>query len=178
MTDILAKALLLDVLRQLEEERPWRRVDSRLGVAPMARASFFVIVIASLFVVAVAACGGGSTPTAGRPASSDPAAVITAIQARQNAGDVDGVMALLSDNAVFYNAPGQVGGPKLATRAGIRAWVQRQVDTSTTAETSDIKVSGDTVTFSVKATRNGSVIHQGQEKAIVKDGKIVERTFL
>lgn len=137
-----------------------------------------MVVIASLVAVAVAACGGGSTSTAGRPASSDPAAVITVIQAKQNAGDVDGVMALVSDNAVFYNAPGQAGGPKLDTRAGIRAWVQRQVDTRTTAETSDIKVSGDTVTFSVKATRSGSVIHQGQEKATVKDGKIVERTFL
>ena len=137
-----------------------------------------VIVIASLFVVALSACGSSPTPSAARPATSDPAAVITAIQAKQNARDVDGVMALVSDNAVFYNAPGPVGGPKFDTRPAIRAWVQRQVDTNTMAETSDIKVNGDTVTFSVKATRSGSVIHQGQERATVKDGKIVERTFL
>jgi ketosteroid isomerase-like protein len=122
------------------------------------------VVMATIVVMAVVACGGASTSTAARPDSSDPAAIITTLQDRQNAGDVDGVMALVADNAVFYNAPGQAGGPKLDTRAGIRAWIQRQVDTKTTAEDSDIRVNGDTVTWTVKATRDGSVIHQRQEK--------------
>lgn len=135
------------------------------------------IVATGLFVVVVTACGNGSTSTAAGPASSDPAAVVAAIQQRQNAGDVDGVMALVADTAVFYDAPGVAGGAKLDTRAAIRAWVQRQADTRTTAEDSDVKVNRDTVTFTAKVTRNGSVIFQGPETITVKDGKIVQRTF-
>ena len=144
----------------------------------MKTKSLPVIVIATIFAMAVVACGGSSTPTAARPVSSAPAALISAIQQRENAGDVDGVMALIADNAIFYNAPGQTGGPKLDTRAGIRAWTQRQVDTKTTAEYSGIKVNGNTATWNATATRSGSVVHQGQEKATIKDGKLVERTFL
>jgi ketosteroid isomerase-like protein len=107
---------------------------------------------------------------------SGPAAVIIAINEKMNAGDVDGVMALIADNAVFYNAPGQAGGT-LDTRDEIRAWIQRQVDTKTMAEISDIQVNGDTVTWHVKVTRNGSLLLEGQEEAKVKDGKLVERTF-
>jgi len=108
---------------------------------------------------------------------SNPAAVITAINEKMNAGDMDGVMALIADNAVFYNAPGIAGGAKLDTRDEIRAWIQRQVDTKTIAEISDLQVNGKAVTWHVKVTRNGSVLVEGQDEAKVEDGKLVERTF-
>jgi ketosteroid isomerase-like protein/predicted small lipoprotein YifL len=108
---------------------------------------------------------------------SGPAAVIIAINEKMNAGDVDGVMALIADNAVFYNAPGQAGGAKLDTRDAIRNWIQRQVDTNTMAEISDIQVNGEAVTWHVKVTRNGSLLVEGQDEAKVKDGKLVEWTF-
>jgi len=135
---------------------------------------FFTTLIVTLLAMAMAACDAGATPTASQ---SDPAAVITAINEKMNAGDVDGVMALIADNAVFYNAPGQAGGAKLDTRDEIRAWIQRQVDTKTIGEQSDIQVNGDTVTWHVKVTRNGAVLVEGQDEAKVKDGKLVEWTF-
>jgi len=125
------------------------------------------IVVAALLL---AACGGNATQSA-----DDPAAVITAIHEKMNAGDVDGVMALIADNAVFHNAP--PGGATLDTRDEIRAWVQRQVDTKTMAELSDIKVNGEAATWHAKVTRNGSLLVEGQGEGKFKDGKLVEWTF-
>ncbi len=128
-----------------------------------------VLVAAALLL---AACGGNATQSA-----NDPAAVITAFNEKLNAGDVDGVMALIADSAVFYNAPGQAGGT-LDTRDEIRAWIQRQVDTKTMAELSDIQVNGDTATWHAKVTRGSTVLvdgHAGGGK--FKDGKLIEWTF-
>ena len=133
---------------------------------------FFTTIIVTLLAMTLAACGAGATPTASQ---SDPAAVITAINEKMNAGDVDGVMALIADNAVFHNAPPR--GATLDTRDEIRNWIQRQVDTKTMAELSDLKVDGNSVSWSVKVSRNGSPFGSGMTVAVVEDGKVISWTF-
>jgi len=136
---------------------------------------FFTTLFVTLFGLAMSLTACGNDDDTDNAAS--PETLIVAWNDKLNAGDVDGVMASLSGDAVFINAPGQAGGPKLDTPDKIRSWVQRQVDNKTTAEQSDFEVNGNTVTWKAKVSRNGSVIFEGKNEAKFEDGKVVELTF-
>lgn len=107
--------------------------------------------------------------------SSDPVAVIQAFHAAQNAGDVEGMMALIAENAVFHHAP--PSGATLDTPESIRSFWQRQVDSKTTGEQTNYQVTGDTVSWDVQLYRNGAAFRTDAPAAVVQDGKITAWDF-
>ena len=129
-----------------------------------------LFILIAMVVLVMAACGP-SAPSAVAPvAGTEPAAVAQVIHTAMNAQNLEAAMALIADDAVFKNTP--PSGATLTGKDAIRVWVQRQVDTKTIGEISDLKVTGDRVTFNAKATRGGAPLAGGPAAIIIKNGKI------
>lgn len=138
------------------------------------------LVLAALLLVALGCATTAPAPTASpaapttapaAPTADDPASVAHAINAAMNAGDLAAAMVLVADDAVFKNSP-----PSRATLTGrseIQAWVKRQIDRRTTAEISDVTVTGDTAYFVATVSRAGSPLPAGPGAITVTNGKIV-----
>lgn len=119
----------------------------------------------------ISACG----TTAPAP-TSGPAAVVQARYDALNAGNVDAAAALLAEDAVFVTSPNSVArGASLRGKGEIKANMQREAASGARVETYDFKVSGDTVTYSIRAFVGGRMVNNANLKAIVKDGKIVSQ---
>ena len=141
---------------------------------------FFITMIATLLGMALTACGPAQTsapPSEGQVATpppttasaqqeTDPASVIKAFHAAQNAKDIDGAMAFVADDATFKTPTG------VYTGADVRNFVQRQVDSNTLVEESDFQVSGDKVNWHAQVTRGGAPVFSGPVEAIVQAGQI------
>ncbi len=126
---------------------------------------------AMLLTLIISACATSSpAPTSG------PAAVVQARYDALNAGKVDAAAALLADDAVFVTSPGSLArGATLRGKAEIRANMQREADSGAKVEAYNYEVSGDTVTYSIKAFVGGRMVNSANIKAVVRDGKIVSQ---
>jgi hypothetical protein len=140
------------------------------------------LLIIALAVISVAACGPAQAPAVGPTAipptqaptnapATDPASVVKAVHDAMNVQNLDAAMAFIADDAVFKHAP--PSGATLTGKAAIRVWVKRQVDTKTLAEIGDVKVNGDTVTFTAKVTRGGAPLASAHGEITVKNSKII-----
>ena len=89
-------------------------------------------------------------PTALRAQETDPAAVLSALADALNAGDVDGMMELVADDAVLTFVPDLTGGGPISGKEQIRAWYESLVATNTRVEPSNLQTAGDKVTWSNK----------------------------
>ena len=123
----------------------------------------FMVFVAAVLILA--ACGGDD---------ADPAGVIEDYTAAYNAGDIDAVMALFSEESVV------TGHPFEASSAGLAAIRAVQVDDINAAATdnpytiSNLDVSGDTVTWDhVWTSADGEQFCQQGHRAVTKDGKIL-----
>jgi ketosteroid isomerase-like protein len=127
---------------------------------------------AALMTVIISAC----STTAPAP-TSGPAAIVQARYDALNAGKVDAATALFADDAVFVTSPGSIArGATLRGKSEIRANMQREADSGAKVETYDYQVSGDTVTYWVKAFVGGRMVNNASLKAVVRDGKIVSQS--
>ena len=120
-------------------------------------------------VLAVAACGGDAV---------DPAAVIEDYAAAYNAGDIDAVMALFSEESVVR------GHPFATESTGLDAIRTVQIaDIAAAASVdayaiSNVQVAGDTVTWDhVWENGEGSFFCQQGHTAVVEDGAIKSWTW-
>jgi branched-chain amino acid transport system substrate-binding protein len=148
--------------------------------------TYRITLLVMTIAILAAACNPAQTPAAipttlgptaavptavGPTVATDPASVAKAIHQAMNNQNLEAAMALVADNAVFKNAP--PSGATLSDREAIRGWIKRQVDTKTIAEISDVKVNGDTATFTGKVTRGGATLAAHTSGAMtVTNGKI------
>ena len=125
-------------------------------------------------VVAVVAIVLATDSNGSNVAGDDPASVIQAYTAAYNAGDIDAVMALFSEESVV------TGHPFAAESAGLTAIRVVQVADIAAAAAenaytiSNVEVTGDTVTWDHVWTRNNTqqFCVQGH-RAVIQDGKIL-----
>jgi hypothetical protein len=123
-----------------------------------------LVVLASTALI-FAACGSDD---------ADPAGVIEDMTAAYNAGDIDAVMALFSEESVV------TGHPFEARSVGLSAIRAVQVEDRNSAATdnpyiiSNVEATGDTVTWDHVWTRDdgGQSCKQGHT-AVIQDGKIL-----
>ncbi len=89
----------------------------------------------------------------GQAAPSEPEVVVGALFAAFNLGNVDAVMALLTDDVVRRMGPQPGGGFVVLTGAqAVRASQERAVAARTHFELSDIQVAGDRVRYTIRVT--------------------------
>ena len=134
--------------------------------------------VLSLFVIAallLGACQPVQPVGSDQPERDAPATVIADFHAAHNAGDIDGLMALVADGAVFRSAPGT--GATLDTPESIRAFWQSQIDAKTIGEIVSSETSGDTVRFEVKLSHDDVPFATDYVAANVQDGKITAWDF-
>lgn len=89
--------------------------------------------------------------------------------------DPDEMVALVSDDIVFHNAP-----PNGATLTGIKAawlWAKGNINANVSVETEVVGVEGNTVTMSTRLTVNGNFMGTGEDVIVIEDGKITSVTF-
>lgn len=116
-----------------------------------------------LFIVltqVIVACGAS--------APSDPAAIAQEFYAALNEGDVDKAMTFVSEDVQCR------GACYLNGIDSFRAYIQGGVNANGKTEISDLKVEGNTVTYTWKGyTKEGFLEVQGTETLQIKDGKII-----
>lgn len=120
-------------------------------------------------------------PTALRAQETDPAAVLSALADALNAGDVDGMMELVADDAVLTFVPDLTGAGPISGREQIRAWYESLVATNTRVEPSNLQTAGDKVTWSNKVWTDdfralGIAPVEFTAEGIVQGGKIKSYT--
>jgi ketosteroid isomerase-like protein len=109
----------------------------------------------------------------------DLVALINNLDSACNAGDIEGVMAFIADNAVLKSTQ----DPKIYSgKQQIREWFEPQMN-HIRVDSRNHKVKGDTVTW--EATLTGDIIKQmGADSidqiqdAIIRDGKIASFTLI
>jgi ketosteroid isomerase-like protein len=116
----------------------------------------------TLLAIMTAACSPTQT--------ANPETIIKSFYESINRQDVDAATALVADDATF-TVLGAFKGVK-SGKTEIGSWIQNQVEALGTYEVSDIKVTGETVTYTFKLSREGSQHAEGTATAIVQDGKI------
>ena len=130
-----------------------------------------------VMILVVAACGSSEDDASATTASDDPAATIEDYRTAYNAGDVDGVMALFSEESVMT-------GNSFFESAGlteIRAvWVE-DINAAATEDAytiSNVEVTGNTVTWDqVWIGRDGEQACLEGQSAVIEDGKILLWTW-
>lgn len=125
----------------------------------------------SLVALILAACGGSN---------ADPAATIEAYVTAYNAGDIDGVMALFSEESVVTGHPTEARSESTGL-AQIRALHVQDIAAAATENSytiSNVEVTGDTVTWDHIWTRNdGDKFCKFGQSAVVQDGTILSWTW-
>ena len=76
----------------------------------------------------------------------------------------------MADDATF-TVQGAFKGVK-SGKTEIESWIQNQVDGLATYQVSDFQITGETVTYLFKLSREGSELASGTATVIVKEGKI------
>jgi ketosteroid isomerase-like protein len=110
---------------------------------------------------------------------TDPVAVILAMNDLCNAGDLEGVLALFSDDAVLRNLP-PPDPPEIGLLNGIqeiRAWFAPQIQHHLHVISQNYQTAGDTVTWDTTISEDtlravGIDSLEVMAEAIVQDGKI------
>jgi ketosteroid isomerase-like protein len=120
--------------------------------------SFTIAIIFMLVTVVASACGSTQP-------STDPASVIQAFFEALNAGDLDGAMALVAEDAVF------ILHDVYTEKAQVRDHYQGEIDRNAHYELSDIQVAGDVVTLRLKETSD-IVEFEDPFEGVVQEGKI------
>jgi uncharacterized protein (TIGR02246 family) len=124
------------------------------------------------FVVAVlilAACGGDDV---------DPAAVIEDYTAAYNAGDIDAVMALFSEESVVTGHPFALESEGLTAIRAVQVEDIAAAATENAYTISNVRVIGNTVTWDhVWISAEGGRFCQQGHSAVVEDGKITSWTW-
>ena len=111
------------------------------------------------------------TVSCGDDQGGDPIEIVKAFDAANNAGDVDAMMALVSDDATFSTGAGTFQG-----KDEIRSWAQYGIDEGITVETSDYQRNGGEVTWvAVLNLPDGNQISI-PTTVTIEDGKI--KTFV
>lgn len=123
----------------------------------------------SLVALILAACGGSD---------ADPAATIEAYVTAYNAGDIDAVMALFSEESVITGHPFRAEAAGLAAIRGLKAEEFDIKATDNAYTISNVEVASNTVTWDhVWINEDGEqYCYQGQ-RAVVEDGKILSWTW-
>ncbi len=129
-----------------------------------------VLVSCALLSWVLTACSG-PTPTA-TPAvarTADPAAVVQAFWDALNAEDLQSALDLVSADFKCR------GSCYFGGKESLRNYLQGNLGTGLTHAISDLRVEGETVTYSWTQLRNGLLTEggQGEESMQVKDGLIV-----
>ncbi len=96
--------------------------------------------------------------------------VVTSFFDQLSAEDMDGALALVSDNVVFH-----IGSKSGVGKAGLKAAFQAQVDNSATFDVSDVEEVGGVVKFTLSV--DGTDSAAGADSAIVQNGKIAILTL-
>jgi len=115
--------------------------------------------------------------------AADPLTIANAWNDALNAGDIDGALAYLADEAVLTFIPPTPGTSGVLTGKGeIRAWYEAVVAAHGVGTLSDCQVDGETLTCTDTYTDDdfaamgvGSIV--GEWVAVVRDGKIQSYTF-
>ena len=119
-------------------------------------------------VLIVAACSSSD---------DDPAAVLADYAAAYNAGDIEAVMVLFSEESVISGVPFF----ESAGLTAIRAVQLQDINAAATENAytfSNVEVSGDTVTWDqIWINRTGDGYCLEGQKAVIKDGKILSWTW-
>jgi ketosteroid isomerase-like protein len=118
--------------------------------------------IVFLLVSVVAPACGATQPI------TDPASVIEVFYEALNAGDVDGAMAFVADDALFV-----VGGV-FKGKAQIREFVQGGVDRHAQYELTNLQAEGDTATWLLSAREDFRGFDENSIEAVVQEGKITK----
>jgi hypothetical protein len=166
----------MTTLTTTERQAPWWK-GPKVGLGLAAATA--VVVIA---VVAIAGLINSDEPdTAGSPTQT-----VAAYLAAYNAGDIDGVMSLFTDESVISNlpAPGRAGlgaNPAVAGLEAIRDFHMTDRAKAAGADAyvfSNVDAVGSAVTWDHLWTSNEGLRGCGEgHEAIVEDGKIVSWTF-
>lgn len=101
-----------------------------------------------LLSLLLAACQPIQVAKTQQPTAQSPANVILAFYKAQNAGDMDGLMALVADDAVFRHIPG--AGTMLITPVQIRTFWQEQLAAQIRGTVASQTTTGNTVRFEVQ----------------------------
>ena len=124
-----------------------------------------LLIVTISAALSLVACGGNG---------ADPGGVIDDYIAAYNAGDIDGVTALFSEESVV------TGHPMRGRMEGLAAIRATQVDDMSVAATqnaytiSNVEVTGDTVTWdSVWISIDGEQFCKQGHAAVIKEGKII-----
>jgi hypothetical protein len=117
-------------------------------------------------------------------APGDPATVAAAFEARYNAGDVNGLLALLSDSVVIRTEPALPGVPAtISGKTQVRSYAIEQAALHGHDDiTSAFRTDGDVVSWGVSGSNDyfrqlGIGALSGTGQAVVLDGQIVTLTY-
>ena len=124
-----------------------------------------LLVALVLVLVALGGCGGDD---------ADPAGVLNDYRAAYNAGDIDAVMDLFTDESVVTGHPFQASSEGLSAIRSVQVSDIAAAATSDAYTISNVEVSGDTVTWDhVWTSSTGDQFCQEGQTAVIKDGKIL-----
>ena len=126
------------------------------------RRSFMALAVAALIL---GACGGED---------ADPAEVVEDYIAAYNAGDIDGVMALFSEESVVTGHPFEARSEGLTAIRAVQVEGRNSAAADEPYTISNIEVTGDTVTWDHvwRSDDGGQFCKQGHT-AVISDGKIL-----
>ncbi len=124
-----------------------------------------ILLTTTFTALLLVACGGND---------ADPAGVIDNYVAAYNAGDIDGVMAVFSDQSVVTGHPMQARIEGLAAIRINQADDMRFAASQNAYVISDVKVAYDTVTWDhVWTSSEGQQFCQQGHEALIEEGKIL-----
>lgn len=125
-----------------------------------------LIALSAIMLAVLVSCASAASTD-----ETDPVSVVKAYYDAENADDLDAVMALIADDAVFtFPLEGQHTGTD-----EIREWEQYAMQKGGEFELSNIQVAGDTVTFTANFLWGGLHLKHDYE-VIVQGGKIKSLT--
>ena len=123
----------------------------------------FLVVIAALFVLLLAACGGATQ------AESDPTVIVQDFYRAIADGELEAAMSHVAEDALFINPTGTYTG-----KAEVRENISALVDGGFVFELRDLANDDGKVTYGYTLYIGGENVEEGDNGVtIVKDGKIV-----
>jgi len=99
---------------------------------------------------------------------NDPASVVQAFFAARSAFNTDVALSYLTEDSQIVSREASSTG-----LAAAQKFIQKRVDKNYQFELSNVKASGNSVTFDFKVFQNGKSVQEGTGEAQVKDGKIL-----
>jgi hypothetical protein len=180
-----AAAALLDLERRGTMDTKETRVPTgvatprrRRSPALVAAAAFAAVIMIGVVTVLVNSGGGETAPVGG---SADPATVIQDYINAYNAGDLDAVMALFTEESTITGHPFHPVGGTSKGLVSIRALHESDRFAAATVNPytiSNVEVSGSTVTWDhVWTNRNGENWCAEGHQAVIEDGRIMSWAF-